>query len=187
MINEISDFVENACKSEKNTFGYGIWSHHIRPMVGIARELAHECGADEEIVIISTLLHDIAGIEDQNKIEEHHVYGAERAEEILAKYGLEDKMVSQIKKCIYNHRGSINNPKGTLEEICVADADAIAHIQEIGALFYVAYVEKGLGIDEGIAWIQGKMERDWNKMSERGKVKFKTRFDDINRVISTNA
>jgi len=155
-------------------------------MVSIAQELAKDYKAEEEIVIIASLLHDLAGIEDQNKKKEHHVYGAERAGELLKRYGYEQNKINKVKKCIYNHRGSINNPKGTIEEICVADADAIAHIQEIGSLFYVAYVKMEMGIDEGSNWIISKIERDWNKMSIKGQNNFKGKFEEIKRVISIN-
>jgi len=52
LIDNLYQIVEAACKEKSNAFGYGIWSHHIQPMVPIARKLAKQFGADEEIVII---------------------------------------------------------------------------------------------------------------------------------------
>ncbi|MGB4572878.1 MAG: HD domain-containing protein [Rectinemataceae bacterium] len=183
LINNLYTLVETACKSEKNVFGYGIWSHHIKPMVGIAKGLANEYGADEEIVVIASLLHDLAGIKDESKRKEHHFYGAEEADGILSDYGYKKEKIEKVKKCIYNHRGSVNNKKGSMEELCVADADAIAHIQEIGSLFYVAYKEMDMDIDQGTGWIKEKIEKDWRKMSKNGKTKFKQRYEEILRVI----
>jgi uncharacterized protein len=55
IINELSILVENACKSDKNIFGYGIWSHHIKPMMPLGEKLAEEYGGDKEIITISIL------------------------------------------------------------------------------------------------------------------------------------
>jgi len=82
-----------------------------------------------------------------------------------------------------NHRGSVNNPKCSPEEICVADADAMAHITENGSLFYMAYREMNMDIDQGINWIRNKISRDWNKMSENGRIRFKDRYEQILSIL----
>jgi uncharacterized protein len=183
LIRELSQIVETACKSKNNKFGYGIWSHHIKPMIEISRILSKKYNADEEIVLIATLLHDLAGISDSTHIEEHHIYGAIDAERILNKYEFPTNRIEMVKKCIINHRGSINNKKETIEEICVADADAISHIEEIASLFYVVYVEKNMGIDEGSTWIKAKISRDWNKMSEKSKKLYKDKYETILSIV----
>jgi hypothetical protein len=183
LINKLSIYAENACKSPNNSFGYGIWSHHIKPMIQIGIELATDYHADEEVVVIAILLHDLAAIKDGSKRKDHHIFGAEEAQTYLTKENYPPEKIDLVKKCILNHRGSINNFKGTIEEICVADADAVAHIQEIGSLFYVAYKEMDMSIDDGIEWIKGKIQRDWNKMSENGKNRFKRRYDEIMRIL----
>jgi HD superfamily phosphodiesterase len=50
LINKIRNIVENACKSDKNIFGYGICTHHIVSVVDNALLLAERLGADREIV-----------------------------------------------------------------------------------------------------------------------------------------
>ena len=183
LISDLYTMVEEACKSDKNVFGYGMWSHHVKPMVQIAKELARNYGADIEIVEIASLLHDLAAIKDESKRKEHHIYGAEEAEKILKSYDYPEDRIERVKKCILNHRGSVNNKKGSMEEVCVADADAMAHIKEIGSLFYVAYKEMDLDIDQGTEWIKGKMQRDLNKMSETGKANFKKKYEEIMDVL----
>lgn len=183
LIEGLSSFVEASCAAPGNTFGYGIWSHHIKPMLGIAGELARDYGADGEVVAIAVLLHDIAGIRDEAMIADHHVHGAEEAERFLSARSYPRERLDLVKKCILNHRGSVRNDKGSPEELCVADADAIAHMTEIGSLYYVAYVEKGMGIDEGTAWILGKLGRDWDKLSERGRDRFSSRYGEILRAL----
>ena len=62
---EIARIVQAACGHDRNIFGYGIWTHHITQVVRIGKKLANQFNADAEIVEISALLHDYAGIKDQ--------------------------------------------------------------------------------------------------------------------------
>jgi len=184
-IDELTTLVENVCKSKNNVFGYGIWSHHIKPMIPLGYQLANEYGADTEIVTIAILLHDLAGIEDKNNCKEHHLIGAERAEKILNEYNYPKEKIDKIKLCILNHRSSVNNSKNSLEEICVADADGIIHLLEIGSLFYAAYREMEKDIEEGQNWIKEKLEKDYKKLSEKSKEKYKKEFDIIIKILET--
>ncbi|MDR1867318.1 MAG: HD domain-containing protein [Treponema sp.] len=183
IIDDLMILVENACKKENNIFGYGIWSHHIKPMISLGQKLAEEYGADKEIVTIAILFHDLVSIEDEKNCKEHHKIGAERAEEILKKYNYSKDKIERIKLCILNHRSSVNNSKNSIEEICVADADAIIHLTEIGSLFYAAYKEMGKTMEEGQKWIKRKMEKDYNKLSERSKLKYKNEFETVIKLL----
>ena len=183
LIDKLYKIVEDACKETSNAFGYGIWSHHIHPMVPIAQKLAKQFGADEEIVIIATLLHDLAGIQNANDKTDHHIIGAIRAEEILHTYHYPAERIMAVQQCIKNHRGSVNNHKSTIEEICVADADAIVHMTELASLFYAAYKELDMNIDDGKIWMKEKIQRDWEKMSENSKILFEQKYRAIMEVL----
>ncbi|MDR2150167.1 MAG: HD domain-containing protein [Spirochaetaceae bacterium] len=183
IIDKLSALVENACKSKENIFGYGIWSHHIKPMIPLGQRLAEEYGADKEIVTIAILLHDLASIEDEKNYKDHHSIGAKRAEEILTAYKHPQDRIEMIKSCILNHRSSVNNNKNSKEEICVADADAIIHLTEIASLFYAAYKEMHKTIEEGQEWIKGKLEKDYKKLSERSKEKYKEEIETIIKLL----
>ena len=126
--------------------------------------------------MIAVLLHDLAGIQNADDAAEHHIVGAVRAKEILQLYHYPAERITAVQQCIKNHRGSVNIRKSTIEEICVADADAIVHMTEIASLFYVAYKERGMAIDDGKQWLREKIERDWKKMSENSKTLFKHRY-----------
>ena len=183
LIDRLYALAERACQSKNNAFGYGIWSHHIKPMVDIARKLAKQFGADEEIVIIATLLHDLAGIQNSNDKAEHHMIGAKKAEQILNSYNYPAEKIKRVKQCIQNHRGSVNNQKHSIEETCVADADAIVHMTEVPSLFYAAFKEMGMSIDVGKKWLREKIQRDWDKMSANSKKLFKHKYQAVMEVL----
>jgi len=158
LIDTIAEFVEHACASEQNKIGYGIWKYHVKPMVPIAQELAVVHMADEEIVTLAVLLHDLAGIEDFSKRKKHHIFGAERAKEILAGYQYPPDKTELVAKSIFNHRADLNLPKSSPEEYCVADADMLINIVDVSSLFYDSYHQEHLGIAEGKAWRQSALE-----------------------------
>ena len=132
----------------------GCW-HHILAVVKNAVELAPQYGADPEVVEIAAWLHDIASVTDYALYAEHHIHGAE--------------ITALVQRCILNHRGSRRMEKHSPEEICVADADAVSHFDAVPSLFYLAFVNRDLGIDEGTQFVVGKLERSYNKLSAQGK------------------
>jgi uncharacterized protein len=165
VIKEVQRIVEDVCSGETNVFGYGIWTHHILNVVRIGKKLADQIGADPEIVEIAALLHDYAGIKDYSLHKEHHIYGAIEAEKILRDLNYPVQKIEVVKHCIENHRGSTHGKRGTPEAECLASADAIAHIENVPSLFFLAYTKFDRGIDEGADWIHKKLNRTWKKIN----------------------
>ena len=71
-----------------------------------------------------------------------------------------------------------------MEEICVADADAISHFDTLPSLFYLAYVQRKLNIDDGVRFVKSKLERSYNKMSQESKEYYKVKKDLIQSILS---
>lgn len=157
--------VKKRCEGPGNFFGMGLYDH-IKSVVENAEFLAKRYGADTEIAVIAAWLHDIASITDYCYYEKHHIYGAEMAEEILRSLDYEEEKIKRVQACILNHRGSIMSKRKTLEEICVADADAAAHFEQVPSLLYLAYVRRGMGIEEGKDFVRKKLKRSYEKLSE---------------------
>ena len=169
IIQEIYDEVKNRCMLPGNAYGIGAWDHHIELVYKIVIEICEDYGADYNIVALSALLHDIASVTDKNYTEEHHIIGAQIAHDLLKKYDLTNEQIEHIKKCILNHRGSRLVEKTTPEEVCIADADAMAHFYSVPSLLRMVYVEKNMSIDDGADFVLNKLERSFNKLSEKGK------------------
>lgn len=176
IINEIYEEVKRRCSLPSNFYGVGAWNHHIEIVYQIAKNNAKLYGANQDIVSLAALLHDIASVTNKDYTEEHHLIGAEIAEELLQKYNLTQEQISLIKKCILNHRGSRLMTKNSPEEICLADADAMAHFYSIPSLLEMVYVEKKLSIDDGAEFVLNKLKRSYNKLSPQGKKIVSSRY-----------
>jgi uncharacterized protein len=165
MITEIGKIVEEACARETNVFGYGIWTHHIAQVAENGKRLARMFCADAEIVEIAALLHDYASIKDQALYQDHHVHGPMEAEKLLRHFGYPQERIEAVKECIAAHRGSVSRDRRSPEAECLANADAMTHIEQVPSLLELAFVQHGMGIDKGTRWVRAKLERSWNKLS----------------------
>ena len=99
-------------------------------------------------------IHDIASITDYAMYEEHHKYGADIAKEILNELNYDKEKTALVQKCILNHRGSVKLGRTSIEELCVADADAISHFDSVPSLLYLAYVERKMDIEQGAQFVR---------------------------------
>ena len=78
-----------------------------------------------------------------------------------------------------NHRGSKDLPRNTIEEEIVADADVMAHFDSIPSLFNLAFKELNLDLHDWTEYVKNKLERDYNKLSDRTKDILKERYNNI--------
>ena len=178
----LQDEIYLRCKKPTNKFGMGCY-YHIEAVVNNGEILAEKYNADKEIVMIAAWLHDIASITDYALYEEHHIHGAQMAHELLTNLSYDETKISIVQNCIKNHRGSVHIDKSNVEELCVADADAISHFDSIPSLLYLAYVERQMSIEEGIQFVRGKLERSFCKLSKESKEYYKDKYHQAMSVL----
>ena len=161
---EIERIVEQACAADTNIFGYDIWTHHILPVVQNAKQLSSRFDADPEIMEFAALLHDYASIKDKVLYEDHHIHGPIEAEKLLKRFGYPQEKTEAVKEAIATHRASVTVKHRSAEGECLANADAMSHIEHVPSLLYLAYIHHGMGIDEGRGWVKAKLQRSWRKL-----------------------
>ena len=187
MRTDILDFLQKEiyarCGRTSNRFGMGVY-HHIAAVVKNSMLLADRYGADREVVMVAAWLHDIASVTDEALYENHHIYGAEMAEELLTKLDYEPSKISLVQDCIRNHRGSVRLDRHRIEEVCVADADAISHFDAVPSLLYLAFVNHQKGMEEGIRFVRDKLERSYQKMSQESKEFYQEKYRTVMNVLA---
>lgn len=170
--NIIYQIVEKTAHSPKNKFT-AVWDHHIIPVVEHSLNLGKKLKADLEVLEIASLLHDYASITNYKFVDEHHIYGAKLAEEILIKLKVPQEEIKKIQNCIISHRGSIPSKRITKEEKILASADAMSHFTELASMFYLAYGVHKFRTKEGTKWLHSKLKRSWSKIMPEGKIMIK--------------
>lgn len=163
---------------------YDFWDEHIKYVYEESLDLARKYNADIAIVSIGALLHDIALIKKVGERKDHHSNGALLAREILDKYEIDESVKERIIKCVYNHRSSKNAT--SIEEICVCDADILAHFDNIPMLFNSAYNRNNVNLNEVRQWMLDCFEKDYNDLSDKTKEVFKDRYTLIKEIVIGN-
>ncbi len=183
IIKEVEKYVEKQIEIYKNNADdhYDFWNEHIKYVYVESQKLAEQYGADMEIVKLGALLHDIALICKVGDREDHHINGKILAEEILRKYDYPREKMNRVLSCVYNHRSSKNATN--IEDLCVADADIIAHFDNIPMLFNSAYNRNNINLNEVRSWLKAGFEKDFNDLSDRTKESFNDQYKLICKIV----
>ncbi|MCK8058839.1 MULTISPECIES: HD domain-containing protein [unclassified Fusibacter] len=187
VINQVALIVEKACYRDTNPFGTSIWQNHILEVVKYSDALAIAHQADREICILAALLHDYAGIVDEKYYHQHHLYGMKAAEKLLNTLGFDPQRTEQVKEAIKTHRGSLSLPPQSVEAMCVANADAMAHITQYSSLVTYAHDIRALNWSQSREFVMNKINRSWNKMSAGVKTLFESQYQLIINQLKTAA
>lgn len=183
IVENIKEELIKRCNTYNKKYNYDFWNDHIKYVVKNAVELAQKYGADVEIVELGALLHDISMPSEFGPREEHNVYGVKIAEELLTKLNYPEDRKERVKECVLRHRSSKELSRNTIEEQCVADADVIAHFDRIPSLFHLVYNEMNLSVEEGENYLKKKLERDYNKLSDKTREIIKDRYENIIKIL----
>lgn len=183
IIDRVKEYLLQQIKEYKKNSNdnYDFWNEHIKYVYKESIKLAKEYNADIEIVSLGALLHDIALINKVGDRKDHHINGEVIAKEILERLDYDKDKLNRVLKCIYNHRSSKNAE--SIEEICVADADILAHFDNIPMLFNLAFVRNNISLNEIRTWMKDCFEKDYNDLSDRTKETFKEQYQKICKIV----
>ena len=183
IIKEVEKYVKNKIEEYKNNSDdhYDFWNEHIKYVYEESLKLADEYNADKEIVALGSLLHDIALINKIGDRKDHHINGEIIAREVLTNLEYDETKKERVLKCVYNHRSSKNAT--TIEELCLGDADILAHFDNIPMLFNSAYNRNNVSLNEVREWIKNAFEKDYNDLSDKTKEVFKEKYDLICEIV----
>ena len=183
IIEQVEEYVKQKIEEYKNTSEdhYDFWNEHIKYVYNESLDLADKYNADKEIVALGSLLHDIALINKVGDRKDHHINGEIIAREVLDGLNYDETKKKKVLKCVYNHRSSKNAT--SVEELCVCDADIIAHFDNIPMLFNSAFNRNKVRLNEVREWMLSVFEKDYNDLSDRTKESFKDRYKLICDVV----
>jgi uncharacterized protein len=147
---------------------YNYRLEHVRAVVTLARCLALELGADEEVVEAAAWLHDIAKSAEDEGNGHHGQQAAQEVPSILADTDFPPQKVSAVCDAVIKHVGLVREPGTTpvepLEAAILWDADKLSKLGFTAALHFarasLTYWEAHT-TDEAI-----RQNLDWLPMNE---------------------
>ena len=184
-LKELYQLVEDQCKhydKHENIHEGQTWKYHISCVIRNAVKFAKERGGDVEVVEIAALFHDWANLVDFEKYSEiHHIASGDLAEPILLQYGYKQDFIDKVKKCIFAHRAREVKEKLSIEEICLADADAVAHIENVFQIIMWMGLRRDT-IEDGNRFVKNKIIRSYAKLSDEAKAYIKDKYEAILKI-----
>ncbi len=154
---------------------------HVRHVVEIAKILAEETGADQKVVILAALLHDIAkpGIV---QVQHHGEKSAKIAEEILRSKGVTDDIISKVSDVIRKHVGlTLDEELHPVEAQVIWEADKIDKLGIVGFIHFIvngARMFPGMMIED-----MAKAVRESIPLAERiAASMFSTKGKEMSRI-----
>ena len=180
------EIIDRSNLFEKQTKGtkdeYNIYNDHIIHVYNYVCLLSENKDVDLEVLKLSALLHDISMTDKKLDRSKHNVYSASIAEEILIKNNYPEDKIKSVKKCILNHSSERINFRTTEEEKVLVDADGLSHFDSINSLYSLAHKVLGFNDIDTIKFIQDKLTRDYNEISDDVKYLVKDRYDIVMNV-----
>ena len=163
IINRSNEFEEQT-KGTKDE--YNIYREHIQYVYKYVLLLSENKNVDKEVLELSALLHDIAMTDKNLDKSRHNEYGSEMAEQLLRENNYPEDKVQFVKKCILNHSSKRAEYRTTEEERILVNADGLSHFDSINNLYNLAHTVMGLNDEDTIKFIQDKLTRDYNEISD---------------------
>jgi uncharacterized protein len=172
---DAADFARQACRGERNVLGAAFFEEHLSVVAGISERLAEALGADLEVVRVAAYLHDISAVSDITTLPDHARLSAELARAWVTARGGTAVLAEAVSRCVAAHSQPLI--KGTAEEICLSNADALAQIARPAYWLWFAFSVRKLGFAEGRAWLRGLNEKNWRALAPVARTLGQTEYD----------
>ena len=172
-----SNLFEEQTKGTKDE--YNIYREHIQYVYKYVLLLSKNKNVDKEILELSALLHDISMTDINLDRSRHNEYGSLIAEQLLRDNNYPEDRVQFVKKCILNHSSKRAQFRTTEEEKILVDADGLSHFDSIHNLYNLAHNVMGLNDNDTIKFIQDKLTKDYNEISDELKYLVDDKYNKI--------
>jgi uncharacterized protein len=173
---EIRSLVKKACENPENVFSPDFFDEHLLVVEKYGKELCDILKGDSEIVSLSSYLHDISAVFDIKTIATHNVNSSEIAGDMLNQHGYPLEKIEKVKNSILKHSSPLKIGEGSIEEICLSNADAISQIVNPSYWLFFAFKIRSMSFTEGKKWYLAKVESNWNSIIEPAREIVENRY-----------
>ena len=163
---KMQSYTRELCEQETNILTPHFYAEHIALVSDYADQLGRELGGDPEVIELASCLHDISAIINFNTLPSHHLESANLAADLLEKHDYPREKIDHVRECIEKHTTPIQADQGTIEAVCVSNADAMSQIAN--PAFWIFFAVKLRSLDYAVAkqWYLDRIDANWNALIE---------------------
>jgi uncharacterized protein len=183
MIDFIKNYTKNVCNQPNNLLSPYFFNEHIIVVSEYAERLSNLLNGDIEIVKISSYLHDISAILDIKTLATHNIDSSGIAESILFQNNYPGTKIERIKQCIIKHSLPLKIEDGSIEEVCLSNADAISQIVNPSFWLYFSFKVRGLDYIAAKTWYLNKIDSNWNLLIEPAKKLVEEKYSLVKKAL----
>jgi len=185
IVEAIREYVAGSCMSGRNTFGPAFFEQHLLVVRGYGGLLAKALGADEKIVELAAYLHDIAAVQDITALPRHPVLSADVARKVLQENDYPAERIERVAQCIVFHAAPIRLGNGSLEEVCLSNADAMSQIIKPAYWLYYVFRVRQFGYAEGRDWLRQRVESNWAALIPPARAIIEKEYDRTRELLTS--
>lgn len=160
----IEKYIEHAVKMPENKLTEAFLKEHILVVKDYALQLGRFHKANPELLTVSALLHDVSAVLDFQTLPIHNIRSAEIAESILRSNGYKTEEIEIVKSSIEKHLVPLKEDEGTIYEVILSNADAMAQIARPEFWMFFATQVRKLSEETALKWYSEKVESNWNNL-----------------------
>jgi uncharacterized protein len=183
IIDVMKEYVAGECKSDRNAFSPAFFDEHLAVVAKYAVELGRTLGADLEIVELAAWMHDLSAVQDFAALPRHAALSAEIARKMLPERGYPAERIERVAACIASHSVPIQIGGGSLEEVCVSNADAISQIIKPSYWHYYIFKVRQFGFVEGRDWLRQRVASHWAALIPQARALIEREYAQVGDML----
>ena len=180
----VSQYVYDLCHNSNNQFGAVFLDQHIRLVADYSAKLAELIGGNKEAIELAAYLHDTAAIADYSTLPRHAQAGAEMAADVLADFGYSPEIIELTTNAIANHPNLKAIGSGSLETVCISNADSMSQIVNPSYWLYYAFTVLKLSYEDGVNWYTSRMLASYNNIIPQAQEMVAERYQVVKRIFN---
>lgn len=165
----LADLARAECQLPANRFGPAFWGEHLELVTRLALELAPRLGADPRVIALAGPLHDLAAVRDFSCLAAHAERSAHLARQLLQARGEAPALVEAVARAIEAHSAPVPPGQGTPEQVCLSNADVLAHLARPAYWTYYLFGVRELTYGQGLAWLRGRIGSAWEALTPEAR------------------
>ena len=179
---EMRQYVLERCSAQSNMMSGSYYDVHLRFVEDYALRIAPHFGANQGLVRIAALSHDLGAITDYAALAQHHMTGADIASKLL-EGKIPDGDIAVIADAIRHHNMPVRT--GSPEAIALSHADGLSKFDSPVYWICYAWKRKFDSFEESVKWYEALLANTYAAMDPEVRKLIDGKYEAAKRIIAS--